>query len=127
MIKVHNAGLACTDATPDVKLETFDTLVNTNIRAPYFLTQACLPYMPRGGRIILLSSIAARVPNPNVTNALYAMTKAANEAFARDWASEFGQSRGINVNGKLGNSLYWRHTMLTSCSRSPRSRRHGHS
>ena len=98
-MKVHNAGLANTNATADMKLETFNTVVATNVCAPYFLTQACLPYIPRGGRIILISSISARVPHPAVTNALYGMTKAANEAFARDWASEFGHSRGINVNG----------------------------
>ena len=85
-----------------MKAETFDELVNTNIRAPFFLTQACLPYIPRGGRIILLSSISARAPSPAVTVPLYAMTKAANEALARDWAVEFGHSRGINVNGTSG-------------------------
>jgi 3-oxoacyl-[acyl-carrier protein] reductase len=101
VIKVHNAGLANTDTTAETKIETFNDLVNTNVRAPFFLTQACLPYIPRGGRIILLSSISARVPNPYVTVPLYAVTKAANEALARDWASEFGHSRGINVNGRL--------------------------
>ena len=96
---VHNAGIANTDATANMTHETFNAVLNTNVRAPYFLTQACLPYIPRGGRIILISSISARAPHPAVTNALYGMTKAANEALARDWASEFGHSRGINVNG----------------------------
>jgi NAD(P)-dependent dehydrogenase (short-subunit alcohol dehydrogenase family) len=99
---VHNAGVANTDKTADIGLETFNDVVNTNIRAPFFLTQACLPYISQGGRIILISSISARIPNPAVTVTLYGMTKAANEALARDWAVEFGHSRGINVNGTPG-------------------------
>jgi 3-oxoacyl-[acyl-carrier protein] reductase len=82
-----------------MKIEIFDELININVRAPFLLTQSCLPYIPRGGRIILLSSISARHPISTVNVPLYAMTKGAIEALAREWAFEFGHSRGINVNG----------------------------
>lgn len=52
--------------------------------------------MPSGGRIIIISSVSARMGVPQQT--VYAATKAANEAMARVWATELGQSKGITVN-----------------------------
>ena len=52
--------------------------------------------MPRGGRIIIISSVSARMGVPQQT--VYAATKAANEALARVWSTELGQSKGITVN-----------------------------
>ena len=52
--------------------------------------------MPRGGRIILISSCSARMGVAQHT--VYAATKASNESFARVWATELGQSKGVTVN-----------------------------
>lgn len=52
--------------------------------------------MPHGGRIIIISSVSARMGVPQQT--IYAATKAANEAMARVWSTELGQSRGVTVN-----------------------------
>ena len=52
--------------------------------------------MPRGGRIVIISSVSARMGVPQQT--VYAATKAANEALARVWATELGQSHGLTVN-----------------------------
>lgn len=52
--------------------------------------------MPPGGRIILVSSVAARAGFPSQT--VYAAGKIALEGIARVWASELGQSKGITVN-----------------------------
>jgi 3-oxoacyl-[acyl-carrier protein] reductase len=52
--------------------------------------------MPRGGRIIIISSVSSRMGVPQQT--VYAATKAANEALARVWSTELGQSKGITVN-----------------------------
>lgn len=60
----------------------------TNLRAPFFLTQKLLPYIPRGGRIILISSIAARRFSFGMHQTAYAISKAAVEALARNWAVE---------------------------------------
>lgn len=52
--------------------------------------------MPRGGRIVLITSAAARMGVAETT--VYAANKAGLEAFARVWATELGQSHGITVN-----------------------------
>ena len=52
--------------------------------------------MPKGGRIVFISSAGARLGVAGQT--VYAATKAANEALVRVWAKELGQSHGITVN-----------------------------
>ncbi|CAH0028792.1 unnamed protein product [Clonostachys rhizophaga] len=93
---IHNAALGVDanldQVTEDLYLSHFDT----NVKGPIFLTQALLPYLPRGGRIIFVSSAAARLGVAGQT--VYGATKAANESLARVWAKELGQSHGITVN-----------------------------
>lgn len=67
-----------------------------NVRGPIFLTQAALPHLARGGRIVFVSSAAARLGVAGHT--VYGPTKAANEALARVWAKEIGHSHGVTVN-----------------------------
>lgn len=87
---VHNAAFASPVATEDTTEQVFDDTMVTNVRAPFFLTQTLLPYIPRGGRIILISSIAARRFSFGLHQTAYAISKAAIEALARNWAVEVG-------------------------------------
>lgn len=65
--------------------------------------------MPRGGRIVLISSCSARMGVAQQT--VYAASKASTEAFARVWATELGQSKGITVNcvnpGPVATDMYY--------------------
>ncbi|KAL7952473.1 NAD(P)-binding protein [Trichoderma compactum] len=97
-IVVHNAAYAAPISTESTTEAIYEDTMATNLRAPFFLTQKLLPYIPRGGRIILISSIAARRFSFGMHQTAYAISKAAVEALARNWAVEFGQSRGITVN-----------------------------
>jgi 3-oxoacyl-[acyl-carrier protein] reductase len=75
--------------------------MNTNVRAPIMLVKEALPHIPRGGRIINISSYATRdvMIGPGIPDmALYICSKIALEGLTQGWAVEFGQSRGINVN-----------------------------
>ena len=56
-ILVNNAGLGQNTALSEITLEEYSRLTNVNIRAVIFMTQAVLPYLQKGGRIINLSSI----------------------------------------------------------------------
>lgn len=80
------------DTTEDFYTRHFDA----NVKGPIFLTKAVEPYLPKGGRIVFISSAGARLGVAGQT--VYAATKAANEALARVWAKELGQSHGITVN-----------------------------
>lgn len=80
------------DTSPEFYTKHFDC----NVRGPIFLTQATVPHLPRGGRVVFISSAAARLGVAGQT--VYSATKAANEALVRVWAKELGQSHGITVN-----------------------------
>ncbi|PYI01457.1 NAD(P)-binding protein [Aspergillus sclerotiicarbonarius CBS 121057] len=95
-IMVHNAADGEDSSLANVTEGFFDKLVDVNLKAPLFLTQAALPHMPRGGRIVLITSAAARMGVAQTS--VYAATKAGLEAFARVWATELGQAHGITVN-----------------------------
>lgn len=80
------------DTTPEFYTRHFDC----NVRGPIFLTQAAIPHLPAGGRIVFVSSAAARLGVAG--QSVYSATKAADEALVRVWAKELGQSLGITVN-----------------------------
>ncbi|KAI7782090.1 uncharacterized protein LA080_013898 [Diaporthe eres] len=80
----------------EVTEELYQTHFDTNVKGPIFLTKAVVPHIARGGRIVLVSSAAARLGVAGQT--VYAATKAAEESLARVWAKELGQSHGITVN-----------------------------
>ncbi|KAJ5492066.1 Short-chain dehydrogenase/reductase SDR [Penicillium expansum] len=95
-ILVHNAAQGLEADIEDITLEFYNQHFDCNVRGPLFLTQASLPHMGSGGRIVLISSAAARMAVPQQT--VYAATKAANESFCRVWAKELGQKYGVTVN-----------------------------
>lgn len=93
-------------------LETSCSAALTICTAPIFLTQSALEHMPRGSRIVLVSSCSARMGVPQQT--VYAASKVGTEALARVWATELGQSRGITVNcinpGPVATDMYYEST-----------------
>lgn len=95
-ILVNNAGIARVGALADISLEDIDALLNVNVRAAILFSQAVIPHLGRGGRIILIGScLADRMVGTNVT--VYAMTKSAQVSLTRGLARELGD-RGITVN-----------------------------
>lgn len=92
---VNNAGHG-TYATLEQTTEAqFDDLVNVHLKGVFFLTQALLPLIADGGRIVNLSSGLTRTSFPGY--AAYACVKGAVEVLTRYMAKELG-GRGIAVN-----------------------------
>jgi hypothetical protein len=67
----------------------FDDVFNLNTRAQFFVGKNALKHLQPGGRLVLMSSIAAGVGVPG--HALYAGSKSAVEGFTRCFAADFGQ------------------------------------
>ena len=95
-ILVNNAALGGNQSLEEVTIEDYHRQMTVNVQAVIFMTQAVLPYINRGGRIINLSSISARGGFP--TQTVYAATKAAVEGITRVWATELGHKYGVTVN-----------------------------
>jgi len=94
-IYVANAGVINLTASADVTPEDYDRHFAINTRGVFFGVQAIAPLIRDGGSIIVTSSLAATKILPNHT--VYAGSKAAVAAFAKNWAIEF-KSRRIRVN-----------------------------
>ena len=92
---VNNAGhgdYALIEQTTEAQ---FDGLVNVHFKGVYFLTQALLPLIADGGRIVNLSTGLTRTSFTGY--AAYAAVKGAVEVLTRYMAKELG-ARGIAVN-----------------------------
>ena len=94
-ILVNNAGLGIHASFAETTEAQFDELVRTNLKGPFFLTQALLPLIADGGRILNISTGLARFTLPGY--AAYASAKGAVEVLTRYLAKELG-GRGIRVN-----------------------------
>ncbi|MEC4589759.1 SDR family oxidoreductase [Nitrospirillum amazonense] len=95
-ILVNNAGIISYGTVEEVTLEQIDAMLAVNVRGVILATQAALPYMSEGGRIISTgSNLADRVPDAG--KALYSASKAALIAWTKGAARDLGP-RGITVN-----------------------------
>jgi NAD(P)-dependent dehydrogenase (short-subunit alcohol dehydrogenase family) len=92
---VNNAGTAHHAPIPEVTEADFDTLYRVHLKGVFFLTQALLPLLADGGRIVNVSSGLTRVAYPG--SAAYAAMKGAVEVLTRYLAKELGERR-IAVN-----------------------------
>lgn len=96
-ILVNNAGyqMARQGGLENLTSDRIDRTFKTNLYTLFWLSQAALPHLPRGGSIINTASIQAY--EPSITLLDYAATKAAITNFTVNLAGELGP-RGIRVN-----------------------------
>ncbi|HEY2054621.1 MAG TPA: SDR family oxidoreductase [Solirubrobacterales bacterium] len=91
---VNNAGITYRARLGDVELEPFETLMRINVTGPLLGIQTVLPYMPDGGSIVNLGSVAAFQGHYPVA---YTMSKWAIRGLTSVAAMELG-GRRIRVN-----------------------------
>ncbi|KAF2491705.1 NAD(P)-binding protein [Lophium mytilinum] len=108
-ILIHNAGSGDDCYLADMTEDFYKKQSDINLKAPIFLTHLCLPHLAQGGRIILLTSVSARLGVPQQT--VYAATKAALESCCKVWATELGRKHGVTVNcvapGPVATDMWW--------------------
>ncbi len=92
---VNNAGIGLARPFAETSEAEFDTLMNIHLKGVFFLTQAMLPLLADGGRIVNLSSGLSRFSLPGMS--AYAAMKGGVEVLTRYLAKELG-GRGIAVN-----------------------------
>lgn len=96
-IIVSNAGRQqAAESITDVTTEEFDSIMKTNIYAPFFIIREALPHLPPGSAIIGTTSEQAYNPDPWLY--AYGQTKAATMNYVKSLAKQLGP-KGIRVNG----------------------------
>jgi 3-oxoacyl-[acyl-carrier protein] reductase len=90
-----NAGVEYFGALESITQADFDRVFRVNVAGQLFATQAAVKAMTSGGRILLTSSVSARIGVYQHT--LYAASKAAVSAMALNLAPELAE-RGIAIN-----------------------------
>jgi len=94
-ILVNNAGIGQILTMEEATEDSFDEVMNMNVKGPFFITQQALPRLKDGGRIINISSFVTRVASPGVFT--YSMSKGAIDTLTLALAKQLG-SRKITVN-----------------------------
>jgi 3-oxoacyl-[acyl-carrier protein] reductase len=116
-ILVNNAGIGGRQPIEAVTENEFDRILAINLRAPFFVMQKALPRLAAGGRIINVSSTAARIAYAETP--IYAAAKAALQALTLSTAKRLG-ARGITVNAGAPGAT---RTDLNPLARDPESAR----
>jgi 3-oxoacyl-[acyl-carrier protein] reductase len=94
-ILVNNAGVAEFASFAETTPEQFDKQFNVNVRSLFFVTQKLEPKINRGGRVINISSVVARVNFAGIP--AYSATKGAVDTLTVHLAALLGE-REITVN-----------------------------
>jgi 3-oxoacyl-[acyl-carrier protein] reductase len=95
-ILVNNAGVWKPTPLGTTDEATLDEILTVNIKGLFWLTQAILPRLSVGARVVNISSIAGRVGIAG-GRSVYGATKAAVDSLTKNWALELAP-RGIRVN-----------------------------
>ncbi|CAG4993825.1 unnamed protein product [Parnassius apollo] len=95
-VLVNNAGILESGTIETTTLEQYDRVMNTNVRAPYYLTMLAAPHLVKSkGSIVNVSSVTGLRSFPNVL--AYCMSKSALDQFTRCVALELAP-KGVRVN-----------------------------
>lgn len=103
-VLVNNASAFFPSPVEQADQAQFDTLIDANLRAPFFLSQACMPSLRvNRGAIVNIVDIHAMVPMPR--HALYSQAKAGLQMQTRALARELAPE--IRVNGVAPGAILW--------------------
>lgn len=92
---VNSAGIQPVEPLADMTSAQWQSVLDTNLTAPFAVTQAAAGLLPAGGSVTHIASIEGTHPAPG--HAHYAASKAGLIMYARAAALEYGP-RGIRVN-----------------------------
>lgn len=101
---VNNASAFFPTPVSKASEDDWNTLINTNLKAPFFLVQACLPALRqhRGGVVNMIDIYADR---PLEEHPIYCASKAGLAALTRSLAKDLAPE--IRVNGVSPGAILW--------------------
>lgn len=101
---VNNASVFYPNPTPEADADDWDTVMHTNLRAPFFLGQACLPALEKSrGAIVNMIDIYSQ--RPLADHPLYCASKSGLASLTLSWAKDLAPE--IRVNGVSPGAILW--------------------
>ncbi|MDO6443074.1 pteridine reductase [Marinobacter sp. 2_MG-2023] len=101
---VNNASVFYPNPTSEATSDDWDRIMHTNLKAPFFLLQACLPALEESsGNVVNLIDIYSEKPLPE--HPLYCASKAGLAALTRSWAKDLAPR--VRVNGVSPGAILW--------------------
>jgi pteridine reductase len=101
---VNNASVFYPNPTEKAGNKDWEAVMGTNLRAPFFLGQACLPALREaGGAIINLIDIYSE--RPLADHPLYCASKSGLASLTRSWAKDLAPE--VRVNGVSPGAILW--------------------
>ena len=95
-VLVNNAAFQVhTSRLEDLSEEHFDLTLRTNLYGYFFMAQAAMKYLPKGGAIVNTGSVTGLLGNKDLLD--YSLTKGGIHAFTRSLATNL-IPRGVRVN-----------------------------
>jgi len=104
-VLINNAGAALNCSFEEVTEEQFDRLMDIDIKVPFFLTQAALPYLKQSqsATIINIASVTGHIGYPN--QSVYSAAKHAMMGFTKSLANEY-YDQNIRVHAICPGGVY---------------------
>lgn len=101
---INNASVFYPTPTDTASEDDWNLILNTNLKAPFFLLQHCLPALKKAsGAVVNMIDIYSERPLPD--HPLYCASKAGLAALTRSWARELAPQ--IRVNGVSPGAILW--------------------
>ena len=101
---VNNASVFYPNSMEDADGDDWDTVMGTNLRAPFFLVQACLPAL-RHSRGAIVNLIDIYSQRPLADHPLYCASKAGLAALTQSWAKDLAPD--VRVDGVSPGAILW--------------------
>ncbi|NMT62166.1 pteridine reductase [Marinobacter orientalis] len=101
---VNNASAFYPNPTVEASADDWATIMNTNLRAPFFLGQGCLPALKESrGAIVNMIDIYSQ--RPLADHPLYCASKAGLASLTMSWAKDLAPE--VRVNGVSPGAILW--------------------
>lgn len=94
-VLVNNAGVLIESTLAEQPVDQLDLMLTVNLRAPFLVTQALLPLITKGGRIINTASELGYLGRQRLS--AYAATKGGVLTMTRSWARELAPDILVNA------------------------------
>ncbi|WP_191964426.1 pteridine reductase [Marinobacter confluentis] len=101
---LNNASVFYPNPTEKAGISDWDTVMGTNLRAPFFLGQACLPAL-REARGAIVNLIDIYSQRPLADHPLYCASKSGLASLTLSWAKDLAPD--VRVNGVSPGAILW--------------------